>query len=78
MILEIEDDGTPFDPTAQAAVDTTVPLELRKIGGLGIHFMRKTMDRFAYRRDRGHNIVTLAKAIPGRLSDPVAMQKESV
>jgi hypothetical protein len=30
---------------------------------LGIHFIRKTMDRFNYRRDDGRNIVTLVKAI---------------
>jgi sigma-B regulation protein RsbU (phosphoserine phosphatase) len=59
--IEIEDDGKPFDPTAQAAADTTLALEHRPIGGLGIHFIRKTMDRFAYRRDPGHNIVTLVK-----------------
>ena len=65
VTIEIEDDGKPFDPTVQAAVDTSLPLEHRKIGGLGIHFIRKTMDLFTYRRDQGHNIVTLAKAIAG-------------
>ncbi len=61
--IEIEDDGRPFDPTAQADVDTAMPLEHRKIGGLGIHFIRKTMDNFTYRRDNDHNIVTLVKRI---------------
>ena len=62
--IEIEDDGRPFDPTAQADVDTTLPIEQRKIGGLGIHFIRKTMDHFAYRRENGRNLVTVAKTIP--------------
>ena len=61
--ITIEDDGRPFDPTTQAEVDTTLALEHREIGGLGIYFIRKTMDRFAYRRESGRNIVTMAKTI---------------
>ena len=61
--FEVEDDGRPFDPTAQADVDTTLPLEHRKIGGLGIHFIRKTMEQFTYRRDNNRNIVTIVKNI---------------
>jgi anti-sigma regulatory factor (Ser/Thr protein kinase) len=64
--IDIEDDGRPFDPTAQAEADTSLPIEHRQIGGLGIHFIRKTMDRFAYRREREHNVVTLVKQLtPG-------------
>lgn len=62
--LTVEDDGKPFDPTAQPEADTTLPLEQRGVGGLGIHFIRKTMDGFAYRRENGRNIVTMIKNIP--------------
>jgi sigma-B regulation protein RsbU (phosphoserine phosphatase) len=62
----IEDDGRPFDPTAQAEADTSLPVAERPIGGLGIHFIRKTMDRFTYRRKDGRNIVTLVKAIDSK------------
>ncbi len=68
--FEIDDDGQPFDPTGQAEADTTLPIEHRKIGGLGIHFIRKTMDRFTYRRDNGRNIVTIVKNISGKQDDP--------
>lgn len=61
--FEIEDDGRTFDPTVQADADTTLSIEHRKIGGLGIHFIRKTMNRFTYRRCNEHNIVTLVKNI---------------
>ena len=61
--LEIEDDGRPFDPTAQAAADTSLPIEHRAIGGLGIHFIRQTVDAFAYRREHGRNVVTLTKKL---------------
>ena len=59
--IEIEDDGRPFDPTAQAEADTTMPIEHRQIGGLGIHFIRKTMDLFAYRREHDRNLITIVK-----------------
>lgn len=64
--VEIEDDGRTFDPTAQADADTTLSIEHRKIGGLGIHFIRKTMNRFTYRRCNDRNIVTLVKNISGK------------
>ncbi|MBN1404689.1 MAG: SpoIIE family protein phosphatase, partial [Opitutales bacterium] len=63
ILVQIEDDGQPFDPCAQAAPDTQASLEQRKIGGLGIHFIRKTMDLMHYRRENGRNILTLAKLI---------------
>ena len=68
--IEIEDDGRPFDPTAQAAPDTDAPLELRKIGGLGIHFIRKTVDEMAYRRQGSHNLLTLVKQLPAGDAPP--------
>ena len=44
------DDAGEFDPTAFPEVDTSLPVEQRPIGGLGIHFIRKTMSKFGYRR----------------------------
>ena len=35
----ISDKGTPFDPTQQAEVDTSLSAEERTIGGLGIHLI---------------------------------------
>ncbi len=63
LLCVIDDDGRPFDPTAQAEADTTLALEHRRIGGLGIHFIRNTMDRFTYRREDGRNIVSMAKRL---------------
>jgi len=57
------DDGGEFDPTALPEVDTTLPLEQRPIGGLGIHFIRRTMQTFSYRRDRGRNVVQFGRAL---------------
>lgn len=62
--LRVEDDGRAFDPTARPEVDTSQPLEDRPIGGLGIHFMRRTMDSFRYDRCGERNVVTLEKRFP--------------
>jgi len=57
------DDGPPFDPTARPEVDTTLPLQSRTIGGLGIHFIRRTMSTFHYERRDGRNIVTFGRIL---------------
>ena len=57
--IELEDRGTPFDPLAAPSPDLEVPLEQRRIGGLGIHLIRKVCDGVSYRRDGDRNILTL-------------------
>ncbi len=59
----ITDSGTPFDPTAQADPDITLPAEERSIGGLGIFMVKKIMDTVAYQRIDEKNILTLKKII---------------
>ncbi len=63
MFFIISDTGTPFDPTARPAVDTTLSAEDREIGGLGIHLIRKIMDHINYERTDGHNVFTLIKKL---------------
>ncbi|PWC37964.1 hypothetical protein TSO352_08455 [Azospirillum sp. TSO35-2] len=61
---EVEDDADAFDPFAEApAPDLTGDLDDRRIGGLGVFLVKKTMDRAAYRREGGRNLVLLAKAL---------------
>jgi anti-sigma regulatory factor (Ser/Thr protein kinase) len=67
------DDGGEFDPTLIPEVDTTLPVEQRRIGGLGIHFIRRTMQTFSYRRDGGRNIVQFGRA----LASPTEVQRTS-
>ena len=59
----ITDSGSPFDPTIQAYVDTTLSAEERPIGGLGIHLVRQIMDSINYERIEGRNILTLRKKL---------------
>jgi len=59
----VEDDARPFNPLERAPVDTTVPLDQKPLGGLGIHMIRHSMDELEYRRDGGRNILTMRKRI---------------
>ena len=57
------DNGIPFDPTHAAEPDITKRPQDRKIGGLGIHIVRKTMDEVEYAYTAGQNILTLRQHI---------------
>ena len=61
--IVIRDHGTPFDPTANGDVDTTLSAEERNIGGLGIHLIRTIMDTVSYERVGDSNVLTLTKKI---------------
>ena len=61
--IQIEDDGREFNPLLSAEPDTGIALDDRKIGGLGIHFVRKIMDDITYTRSDNKNILTMKKNI---------------
>ena len=63
LCMVLSDDGSSFDPTAMPPPDLTLPGEKRKIGGLGIHYMRQMSDSLAYRREADRNILTIIKNI---------------
>jgi anti-sigma regulatory factor (Ser/Thr protein kinase) len=64
FIIEVEDDGPPFNPLEAPAVDITIPLEQRPVGGLGIHLMRRFMDEIEYQSEGGKNILRMRKWLP--------------
>lgn len=61
---EIVDDGIAFDPLAGLVPDTSLSIEQREVGGLGIHFVRSVMDRLDYHRAEGRNHVKMVKRVP--------------
>jgi anti-sigma regulatory factor (Ser/Thr protein kinase) len=63
LLVEVFDDGRPFDPLQRPEVDTTVPLDEKPIGGLGVHLMRKFMDELDYRREDGKNVFRMRKKL---------------
>ena len=60
---EVTDDGPPYDPTLRPDPDTSLSVEDRPIGGLGVYFAKRMMDRVEYRRDPGANRLTLVRLI---------------
>jgi serine/threonine-protein kinase RsbW len=62
VVLAIEDDGGPFDPTGVAPPPPAQTLELLPVGGLGIHFMRQYSNRMEYSRTGGRNRLRLTFA----------------
>jgi len=61
VLLEVEDDGRPFDPLQTPPPDLTLPLEQRPIGGLGVHLIRNLMDEVSYARVGGRNVLKMVK-----------------
>ena len=57
------DRGIPFDPLKQIDPDTSLGVEEREIGGLGIFLVKKTMDDISYQYRDGCNILCLKKTI---------------
>ena len=64
-ILEatVEDDGQPFNPLERPAPDTHVPLRERRIGGVGLHFVRNLMTEVRYDRVGDRNRLVLRKQL---------------
>ena len=57
------DNGKQYDPLAKADPDTTLSIEDRPIGGMGILIVKKSMDAVNYEYKDGKNILTIKKNI---------------
>jgi serine/threonine-protein kinase RsbW len=66
LLICLRDEASPFDPTSVPAPDTTLPLEQRASGGLGIHLIRHMMDEVTHRTiPQGGNELVLVKRLEG-------------
>lgn len=62
FLIEIADNGIPFNPLATPNhIDTQASLEKRTYGGYGIFLVRQILDDVQYHRKNGLNVVTLIK-----------------
>lgn len=61
LVISIEDDGAPFNPTTAQSPDLECTIEECRIGGLGIHLAKNLMDEVCYQRCKNKNILTLKK-----------------
>lgn len=58
FVVEIVDEGMPFDPLSCSDPDVTQGVEEREIGGLGILLIKEMADHVEYRRENTMNVLT--------------------
>ncbi|MHA6645272.1 ATP-binding protein [Mesorhizobium sp. A623] len=63
LLIEIRDDGMPFDPLGIPRPDLSADIEARQVGGLGMHFVHTVLDEIGYQRKSGWNVLTLHKRL---------------
>jgi len=61
IVVQLTDSGIPFNPVAMPDPDVTESAEERKIGGLGIYMVKKSMDSMTYEYKDNQNILTISK-----------------
>jgi len=59
LVIAITDDGMPFNPFDQVGPDTSLSIDERDIGGLGVLLVKQLMDEYQYQRHSNSNVVTL-------------------
>lgn len=63
FFVEIRDQGKPFDARQVKEPNVNSPLSERSIGGLGIFFIRKLMDKVEFTRDSTGNVTRMTKKL---------------
>lgn len=61
ITFTLSDHGVEFNPLSMPEADTTLGVEERKIGGLGIFLVKQLMDKIEYKRNGNENILTMKK-----------------
>lgn len=63
ILVTLSDSGTPFDPLQKGDPDVTLPAQERRIGGLGIFMVKKSMDHMYYEYKDGKNHISICKKL---------------
>ena len=61
VLMTFIDGGRPYDPLKQTDPDTTLDIDEREIGGLGIFLVKKNVDEISYEYADGKNILRMKK-----------------
>ncbi len=64
VTISFIDEGRPFNPLEREDPDVSLSARERKIGGLGIFMVKKSMDDVRYEYRDGKNILTIRKTLP--------------
>ena len=59
LVLIVEDNGPAFNPLDVPEADLTSGIDDRRVGGIGLHLVRKYADRIDYQCVEERNILTL-------------------
>ncbi len=59
VLVEVADQGVPFDPLSREDPDLQAGIEERSVGGLGVFFVKQLIPAIRYRREGERNILTL-------------------
>ncbi len=63
VTITFTDNGVPYNPLIKEDPDISQSAEDRKIGGLGIYMVKKSMDKVQYENRNHQNILTIVKKI---------------
>jgi len=69
LTATVIDEGREFDPRDAPCPDLDASLDARRVGGLGMHLVRSSMDTIEYRRDGQRNVLTLTTSLASRSGD---------
>lgn len=63
VTVQFLDGGKPFNPLEKPDADITLSASDRRIGGLGILMVKRSMDEVEYVYEGGKNVLTLKKTL---------------
>lgn len=63
ILMEVEDDGIPFNPLEGDEPDRSLPIKDRPVGGLGIFLIKQLMTEVKYKRNLQKNTLLLRKEL---------------
>jgi len=63
LVVQVEDDGIPFNPLNVAGPQVSQDIDSISIGGLGIHLVKEMVDDMDYQRVAGKNKLILKKCV---------------
>ena len=61
VVITFIDGGKPYNPLEKKDPDTTLDIDERDVGGLGIFLVKKNVDEIAYEYADGKNILRMKK-----------------